>query len=90
MNYYIKPSEWEQILSKLRSRKDIRTKNESKLRRFIEAIWYIVRSGVNGGYYHLIMAHGERYMIDFRLGLKRRFGMSYSSHFIANQIWNIP
>jgi transposase len=45
MNYYIKPSEWEQILSKLRSRKDIRTKDESKLRTFIEAIWYVFRSG---------------------------------------------
>ncbi len=45
MNYYIKPSEWEQILLKLRSRKDIRTKNESKLRTFVEAIWYVVRSG---------------------------------------------
>lgn len=45
MDYHIKTQEWEQIISILRMRKDIKTKNENKLRRFIEAIWYIVRSG---------------------------------------------
>ena len=45
MDYHIKAREWEQIIAILRTRKDIKTKNESKLRRFIEAIWYIVRSG---------------------------------------------
>jgi hypothetical protein len=36
MDYHIKPQEWEQIIAILRTRKDIKTKNESKLRRFIE------------------------------------------------------
>lgn len=45
MDYHIKTREWEQIIAILRTRKDIKTKNENKLRRFIEAIWYIVRSG---------------------------------------------
>lgn len=45
MDYHIKAREWEQIIAILRTRKDIKTKNENKLRRFIEAIWYIVRSG---------------------------------------------
>ena len=45
MDYYIKTREWEQIISILRTRKDIKTKNENKLRRFNEGIWYIVRSG---------------------------------------------
>jgi transposase len=45
MDFYIKPQEWEQIIGILRTRKDIKTRNESKLRRFIEAIWYIARSG---------------------------------------------
>lgn len=45
MKYHIKPREWEQIIAILGKRKDIKTKNESKLRRFIEAIWYIARSG---------------------------------------------
>jgi transposase len=45
MDFYIKTQEWEQIIVILRIRKDIKTKNESKLRRFIEAIWYMARSG---------------------------------------------
>jgi transposase len=45
MDYYLKTQEWEQIIAILRTRKDIKTKNESKLRRFIEAIWYMARSG---------------------------------------------
>jgi transposase len=45
MDYHIKPLEWKQIYSLLRSKKDIRTSNQRKLRVFIEAIWYIVRSG---------------------------------------------
>lgn len=45
MDYHIKTQEWEQIIAILRTRKDIKTKNENKLRRFIEAIWYMARSG---------------------------------------------
>jgi transposase len=45
MDFYIKTQEWKQIIGILRTRKDIKTRNESKLRRFIEAIWYIARSG---------------------------------------------
>jgi transposase len=45
MNYHIKTQEWEQIIAILRKRKDIKTRNESKLRHFIEAIWYMARSG---------------------------------------------
>ena len=45
MDYHIKTQKWEQIIAILRTRKDIKTKNENKLRRFVEAIWYIVRSG---------------------------------------------
>jgi transposase len=45
MDFYIKTQEWEQIIGILRTRKDIKTRNESKLRRFIEAIWYTARSG---------------------------------------------
>lgn len=45
MNYYIKTADWEHIFGILRKRKDIRTGNAAKLRLFIEAIWYISRSG---------------------------------------------
>ena len=57
MDSHIKTQEWEQIIAILRTRKDIKTRNESKLRRFIEAIWYRARSGcqafmVHGGLCH--------------------------------------
>ena len=45
MNYYIKVCEWKEIFTKLKKIKKLHTKNEEKLRRFIEGIWYIARSG---------------------------------------------
>jgi len=45
MDFHIKTQEWKQIIVILRARKDIKTRNENKLRRFIEAIWYMARSG---------------------------------------------
>jgi len=45
MEYYIKEEEWKHIFAILKTRKDIRTRKEAKLRQFIEAIWYIARSG---------------------------------------------
>ena len=43
MDYYIKTDDWERIF-KILARTNIRSGNEVKLRRFIEAIWYISRS----------------------------------------------
>jgi transposase len=45
MNYYIKPLEWERILTKLNTIEAIHTKNETSLRRFIEGVWFVARSG---------------------------------------------
>lgn len=45
MNYYIKQREWEQIFKILQIRKDINSINEAKLRRFIEAVYYVMRTG---------------------------------------------
>lgn len=45
MDYYIKTEDWEHILKVLRKRADIRTGNAARLRLFIEAIWFISRSG---------------------------------------------
>jgi transposase len=45
MNYYIKREDWEHIFKILQTRTNIRTGNEAKLRLFIEAIWYMARSG---------------------------------------------
>lgn len=44
MKYYIKKSVWEKIYNFLKTEKGIH-KNEGKLRMFIEAIWYITRTG---------------------------------------------
>ena len=45
MDYHIKTQEWKEIILILRTRKDIKTRNENKLRRFIEAVRYIAESG---------------------------------------------
>lgn len=45
MKYYIDPNAWERILTFLRRTKAIHTQDERSLRQFVEAIWFIVRSG---------------------------------------------
>lgn len=45
MEYYIEASAWGKVLSFLRNIKGLHTSNEMKLRQFIEAVWYIARTG---------------------------------------------
>ena len=45
MKYYIESRAWEQILKFLQQIKGIHTEDEASLRLFIEAIWFMVRSG---------------------------------------------
>ncbi|KFJ40683.1 hypothetical protein DR87_698 [Francisella tularensis] len=45
MNYHIKEVFWSIILSFLKSQKGIHTNDEAKLRLFIEAVFYVLRTG---------------------------------------------
>lgn len=45
MKYYIKESEWEIIFHILQQEKGIHASNKSRLRAFIESIWYMARAG---------------------------------------------
>ncbi len=45
MNYFIKEREWKEIFKILSNIKGLHTKNENHIRQFIEAVWYISRSG---------------------------------------------
>jgi transposase len=45
MHYYIKSHEWEQIFLVLKGTKGIHKKDEQRVRRFVEGIWYMTRSG---------------------------------------------
>ena len=45
MKYYIDSKAWEQILAFLKQIKAIHIQDKKSLRRFIEAVWFIVRSG---------------------------------------------
>jgi transposase len=45
MQYYIKANDWKYILAFLRTCKGLHTKNERRLRTFLEAVWYVLRSG---------------------------------------------
>ena len=62
MDYGIEIRSWKVILSYLKTVKGLHNKNEEKLRVFVEAVWYAVRTGVQ---WHLLPAcygkNGERY-----------------------------
>jgi transposase len=45
MDYFIKEQEWKEIFRILSNIKRIHTKNETNIRRFVEAIWFVSRSG---------------------------------------------
>ena len=45
MDYHIKEQDWEQIFNFLHTVKGLHTTNKVKLRQFIEAVWYMARSG---------------------------------------------
>jgi hypothetical protein len=45
MKYYISEANWSTILSFLKSQKGLHTSNEPKLRIFIEAVYYILKTG---------------------------------------------
>ncbi|APD50962.1 IS5 family transposase [Francisella hispaniensis] len=52
MEYYISETNWSTILKFLKSQKGLHTKNVFKLRRFIEAVFYILKTGAQWKYLH--------------------------------------
>ncbi|OIN83877.1 transposase [Francisella sp. TX07-6608] len=52
MKYYISEINWSTILTFLKSQKDLHTKDSQKLRIFVEAIFYILKTGAQWGYLH--------------------------------------
>ncbi|MED7788819.1 transposase [Francisella sp. 19X1-34] len=52
MEYYISESNWSTILTFLRNQKGLDTKDTAKLRKFIEAIFYILKTGAQWKYLH--------------------------------------
>jgi transposase len=54
MNYFIKDPEWKEIFRILSNIKGIHTRNERNIRRFIEAIWFMSRTGCQ---WRLLPAH---------------------------------
>jgi transposase len=45
MKYFIKEKEWEEIFKILKPLKGIHTRNERQIRQFMEAVWYVGRTG---------------------------------------------
>ena len=45
MNYRIESAEWSKIYGFLTTEKGLHTFDEENLRRFIEAVWYVARTG---------------------------------------------
>lgn len=52
MEYYISESNWSTILSFLTNQKGLHTKDTAKLRKFIKAVFYILKTGSQWKYLH--------------------------------------
>ena len=52
MKYYISESNWSTILTFLRNQKGLHTKDTAKLRKFIEAVFYILKTSAQWKYLH--------------------------------------
>jgi hypothetical protein len=86
MNYFIKEREWKEIFKILRSLKNIHTKNEAYLRQFIEAIWYVSRTG---DCFLRPMATGVPYIEDLKNGVIREYGKLYFSKVRMHLTWKL-
>jgi transposase len=74
MKYHINSRSWEQILLFLEREKDIHTSKETPLRQFIEAVWYVARSGCQWRLLPDSMGVGELSIDALKDGLMRGFG----------------
>ncbi|OIN84702.1 hypothetical protein KX00_2001 [Francisella sp. TX07-6608] len=52
MEYYISETNWSTILTFLTAQKGLHTKDVVKLRRFIEAVFFILKTGAQWKYLH--------------------------------------
>lgn len=77
MEYYIKERNWKQILEFIKGIKGMHSKDEKRLRIFIEAVWREVVA--NGNFCQKSMAITEVYTNDLRDGAKGVFGKIYWS-----------
>ena len=76
MEYYIEKRKWEQICEFLKGVKGIHSKNEKRLRIFMEAVCEVV---VSGGFCQKIMVTTGVYTGGLKSGVKRKFGQSCSN-----------
>ncbi|WP_406829629.1 hypothetical protein [Wolbachia endosymbiont (group A) of Trypoxylon clavicerum] len=74
MQYYFKEENWKQILEFIKSVKGMHSKDEKRLRIFIEAVWYIVRSGCQWRLYQKLMVITGVYISDLKDGVKEMSG----------------
>ncbi len=74
MVYYIQETKWKQIFEFLKGIKGIHSKNEKRLRIFMEAVWYIVRSGCQWRLLAEIYGNYRSIHRRFKSGVKREFG----------------
>ena len=80
MEYHIKNEEWEVILKKLQNIKRIDVKDQEHTRKFIEALWYIVRSGCQWRLLPSVYGHWRGGCICvLKVGATRGFGSGYST-----------
>ena len=74
MEYYISETNWSTILSFLSSQKGLHTKDIVKLRRFIEAVFFILKE-LNGSIFTKITVIVEPFINVISTGLTKVFGI---------------
>ncbi|MBK2026655.1 transposase [Allofrancisella guangzhouensis] len=76
MEYYISESNWSTILTFLTSQKGLHTKDTVKLRKFIEAVFFILKTGAQWKYLHKDYGNSRAPSISvINTGLIKVFGI---------------
>jgi transposase len=75
--YYINEDAFENIFLYLKDRQDIYCKNKDKTRKFLEGVYFIMKTGAQWG--ELPKSYGKHKSVHsaFYLGPKRIYGMRY-------------
>jgi transposase len=71
MKYYIKAGEWTRILFFVRKIRVLHTRETKKLRRFLEAVWYVTRTGCQWRLLPQIYGHWRSVHARFRSWARR-------------------
>ncbi|APD50287.1 hypothetical protein FSC454_03645 [Francisella hispaniensis FSC454] len=89
MKYYISESNWSTILTFLKSQKGLHTKDTKKLRVFIEAVFYILKTGAQWGYLHEDYGNSRTIHKRYKYWADKGIWSNLMSYISVNSSWLI-